>query len=126
VQSGEFFTNDEQQEIAAIISAAESSCDLEFSLFVGELENGRKEAVKLHKSLNNNAKTVLVCVDIQNRGIEIVTGSYALATIDNMVCNLVAVAMANAFATNDYVGGLRQAFSTLGAHAYRPKSMTDV
>jgi hypothetical protein len=126
VQSGDFFTTDEQNQIAKSIAAAEASSDLNFSLYVGELEEGRKDAIKLHKRLENSSATVLVCVDLQNHAIEIVTGSYASSTVDNQACRLAAVSMANAFAINDFVGGFNQAFSGLGAHAYRPKSMTDV
>ena len=126
MQSGDFFTTDEQNEIAKSIAAAEANSDLNFSLYVGELEVGRKDAIKLHKKLDNSSATVLVCVDLQNHGIEIVTGSYAASTVDNQVCRLAAISMANAFVVNDYVGGLNQGFSVLGAHAYRPKSMTDV
>jgi hypothetical protein len=126
VQSGDFFTTDEQNQIAKSIAAAEASSDLNFSLYVGELEEGRKDAIKLHKRLENSSATVLVCVDLQNHAIEIVTGSYATSTVDNQACRLAAVSMANAFAINDFVGGFNQAFSALGAHAYRPKSMTDV
>jgi hypothetical protein len=126
VQSGDFFTTDEQNQIVKSIAAAEASSDLNFSLYVGELEEGRKDAIKLHKRLENSSATVLVCVDLQNHAIEIVTGSYASSTVDNQACRLAAVSMANAFAINDFVGGFNQAFSVLGAHAYRPKSMTDV
>jgi hypothetical protein len=126
VQSGDFFTTDEQNQIAKSIAAAEASSDLNFRLYVGELEEGRKDAIKLHKRLENSSATVLVCVDLQNHAIEIVTGSYASSTVDNQACRLAAVSMANAFAINDFVGGFNQAFSVLGAHAYRPKSMTDV
>ena len=124
--SGDFFTTDEQNEIAKSIAAAETNSDLNFSLYVGELGEGRKDAIKLHKKLDNSSATVLVCVDLQNHAIEIVTGSYASSTVDNQVCRLAAISMANAFVVNDYVGGLNQAFAVLGAHAYRPKSMTDV
>ena len=124
--SGDFFTTDEQNQIAKSIAAAEASSDLIFSLYVGELEEGRKDAIKLHKRLENSSATVLICVDLQNHAIEIVTGSYASSTVDNQACRLAAVSMANAFAINDFVGGFNQAFSVLGAHAYRPKSMTDV
>ena len=124
--SGDFFTTDEQNLIAKAIAVAESSSNLNFSLFVGELGQGRKDAINLHKSLDNSNSTVLVCVDLQNHVIEIVTGGYASATVDNQTCRLAAVSMANAFVINDYVGGLIQAFSVLGAHAYRPKSITDV
>ena len=126
MQSGDFFTTDEQNQIAKSIAAAEASSDLNFSLYVGELEEGRKDAIKLHKRLENSSATVLVCVDLQNHAIEIVTGSYASSTVDNQACRLAAVSMANAFAINDFVGGFNKAFSVLGAHAYRPKSMTDV
>ena len=124
--SGEFFTVDEQNEIAKAIAAAEAASDVNFSLFVGELENGRKEAIDLHSKLANSSATILVCIDLQNFAIEIVTGSYASATVDDQVCRLAAISMANAFAINDFVGGISQAFSVLGAHAYRPRSMTDV
>jgi hypothetical protein len=126
VQSGDFFTTDEQNQIAKSIAAAEASSDLNFSLYVGELEEGRKDAIKLHKRLENSSATVLVCVDLQNHAIEIVTGSYASSTVDNQACRLAAVSLANAFAINDFVGGFNQAFAVLGEHAYRPKSMTDV
>lgn len=126
MRSGEFFTQDEQNQIAKAIAVAEESSELNFSLYVGELEEARKEAIKLHSLLENNSHTVLVCVDLQNHAIEIVTGSYAASTVDNQVCRLAAISMANAFVVNDYVGGLNQAFAVLGAHAYRPKSMTDV
>ena len=126
MQSGDFFTTDEQNEIAKSIAAAETNSDLNFSLYVGELEECRKDAIKLHKKLDNSSATVLVCVDLQNHAIEIITGSYASSTVDNQVCRLAAISMANAFVVNDYVGGLNQAFAVLGAHAYRPKSMTDV
>jgi len=91
VPSGDFFTTSEQNLIAESIAAAEASCDLSFSLFVGELEEGRKDAIKLHKSLDKSSATVLVCVDLQNHAIEIVTGSYASATVDNQACRLAAV-----------------------------------
>ena len=117
MQSGDFFTTDEQNQIAKSIAAAEASSDLNFSLYVGELEEGRKDAIKLHKRLENSSATVLVCVDLQNHAIEIVTGSYASSTVDNQACRLAAVAMANAFAINDFVGGFNQAVSVLGAHA---------
>ena len=102
--SGDFFTTNEQNQIAESIAAAEASSDLSFSLFVGELEDGRKDAIKLHKSLDQSSATVLVCVDLQNHAIEIITGSYASATVDNQACRLAAVAMANAFTINDFVG----------------------
>lgn len=51
MQSGDFFTTDEQNEIAKSIAAAETNSDLNFSLYVGELEEGRKDAIKLHKNL---------------------------------------------------------------------------
>jgi hypothetical protein len=102
VQSGDFFTTDEQNQIAKSIAAAEASSDLNFSLYVGELEEGRKDANKLHKRLENSSATVLVCVDLQNHAIEIVTGSYASSTVDNQACRLAAVSMANAFAINDF------------------------
>jgi hypothetical protein len=125
VSSGEFFTTDEQNQIAKAISVAEATSDLNFSLYVGELESGRKDAVKLFSQLKNSSHTVLVCVDIQNQDIEIVSGSYASTTVDDQSCRLAAVAMANAFGINDFIGGLAQGFAILGSHAYRPKSMTD-
>ncbi len=101
--SGDFFTTDEQNQIAKSIAAAEASSDLNFSLFVGELEEGRKDAIKLHKRLENSSATVLVCVDLENHAIEIVTGSYASSTVDNQACRLAAVSLANAFAINDFL-----------------------
>ena len=41
--SGEFFTVDEQNEIAKSIAAAEAASDVNFSLFVGELEMEEKK-----------------------------------------------------------------------------------
>ncbi len=123
--SGDFFTQDEQNQIAKAIASAEASSDLNFSLFVGELDEGRKDAIKLHSLLENNSYTVLVCVDLQNHAIEIVTGSYASTTVDDQACRLAAVSMANAFTISDFVGGINQGFAVLGAHAYRPKSLTE-
>ena len=123
--SGDFFTQDEQNQIAKAIASAEASSHLNFSLFVGELDEGRKDAIKLHSLLENNSYTVLVCVDLQNHAIEIVTGSYASTTVDDQACRLAAVSMANAFTISDFVGGINQGFAVLGAHAYRPKSLTE-
>ena len=39
MQSGDFFTTDEQNEIAKSIAAAETNSDLNFSLYVGELKD---------------------------------------------------------------------------------------
>ena len=57
--------------IALILGAPETvpagnpaSSDLNFSLFVGELEEGRKDAIKLHKRLENSSATVLVKVTL--------------------------------------------------------------
>jgi uncharacterized membrane protein YgcG len=68
---------------------------------------------------------VLVCVDLQNHAIEIVTGNFASTLVDDQACKLAAVSMANAFANSDFVGGLIQGFAVLGSHAYKPKSLTD-
>jgi hypothetical protein len=125
VRSGEFFTQDEQNQIAKAIAVAEESSELNFSLYVGELEEARKEAIKLHSLLENNSHTVLVCVDLQNHAIEIVTGNFASTLVDDQACKLAAVSMANAFTNNDFVGGLIQGFAVLGSHAYKPKSLTD-
>ncbi len=108
-------------EIDRALRAAETYCRLEFSVFVGSVEDHepRAFAERLHASLLTPEMSVLLMVDPDERALEIVTGADARRRLDDRSVGLAATTMQRSFERDDLVGGLRDGLRCLSEHARR-------
>lgn len=106
-------------DIRQALLTAERRSGLRFALFIGEPADGRRHfAERLHAALGEEAAdAVLVFVDHNGRGLEIVTGENARHRLTDAACRLAAMSMATAFGAGDLVGGLLYGIADLGEHA---------
>lgn len=111
--AGEPFTSRQTQELSRAVRLARERSGLDFSLFVGRVEDAldggepRRAAERLHAALGERAPgAVLVVVDPAVRRIEVVTGARARLRLDDRSCALAALSMSSAFAGGDLTGGI--------------------
>lgn len=118
---GEAFTGGERHDIDKAIRDAETISRHEFSVFVGTSEGEtRPFAERLHAALSAPERSVLVMVDPGRRIVEIVTGAEVRRDLDDHAVHLAALAMRQAFAAGDLVGGICQGVTMLAEHARAP------
>lgn len=118
------FTPQQLDEIKRAVRHAESVCGLTFSIFVGvSEEDARAYAVRLHGALADPPHSVLVLCDPEFHRLEIVTGSEARRTLDDVNCGLAAAAMETNFIAGDIAGGVVAGLQQLGALARAPKAL---
>ncbi len=114
------FTTRQLLRIDEALRAADRSTGLTFSVYVGEiLEPIREGAEKLHASLADPARSVLVAVSPQQRQLEIITGSTARKRLADRDCKLAALSMAASFGGGDLAGGIVSGLAQLADHAGR-------
>ncbi len=101
----------------AIARAEADAPGLHFSVYVGDLPQGRTSAQARHAQLADPAVSVLVAVDPGARAVEIITGTRAQKVLDDDSCALAIMAMTSSFSAGDLVGGLRAGLTLLGDHA---------
>jgi uncharacterized membrane protein YgcG len=121
VPAGNAFDNLQRYDIEQAIQHAEATSGLLFSVHVGTAdEEPRAFAERLHASLAEPARTVLVVVDPGHRWLQIVTGAEAQLELSDEDCRLASLAMTSAFAAGDLAGGLSAGVQQLGEHAHHP------
>lgn len=119
--AGELFTAGQRNEIDRAIRQAETLCRFEFSVFVGRAESEtRPFAERLHATLPDPGRSVLILVDPAVRLLEVVTGAQAYAQLDDTQVELAVLSMKSAFAAGDLVGGITRGLQQLAEHAQRP------
>lgn len=114
--AGEAFSARQRADVERAIEQANQASGLTFSVYVGDLQGGRDQAVRMHDSLHASDSAVLVAIDPSRRDLEIVTGKIAARTLDERACSLGAVTMTSAFSQGDLVGGLVRGVQLLGSH----------
>lgn len=103
---------------------AEEDSGLAFSLYLGAAEGDpRLFAQRLHASLAEPARAVLLLCDPEQRALEIVTGQLARRSLPDADCQLAAVGMQSSFAGGDLVGGLVSGLQQLGRDARAPRTL---
>lgn len=111
-----------EAEISRAIRAAEASCGLTFSVFLGPLgARPAEQAAALHTRLDDAADTVLVAVDPVGHAAEVVVGESARRYLDDRAAGLGCVAMTPQLSAGDVTGGVVNGLRTLAEHARHPK-----
>ena len=124
--AGELFTAGQRNEIDRAIRQAEALCHLDFSVFVGRAESEtRPFAERLHSTLPEPGRSVLIMVDPAVRLLEVVTGAQAHTQLDDHQVELAVLTMKSAFAAGDLVGGIVRGVQQLAQHAERPPVRRD-
>ncbi|HEY1486520.1 MAG TPA: DUF5130 family protein, partial [Micromonosporaceae bacterium] len=101
------FTTTQLLRIADALKLADSSTDLTFSVYVGDLDQPvRGHAEKLHGQMLDPDASTLIAVSPNQRVLEIVTGSIARRRIPDRSAKLAALSMSAAFGGGDLAGGL--------------------
>ena len=119
--AGDGITDRQRLAIEEIVTAAEQLCGLKFTVFVGQLSDGRSSAQAiLANSGADGTRTVLTAIDPVSRELEIVTGSHAASIIDDRTCALAALAMTSSFQAGELIGGIRNGINLMANHARQP------
>lgn len=123
VASGDL-SSAQRSELDRAIRRAEQASRLEFSVFLGPLDDdGRDLAGRLHALLSAPARSVLVAVDEESRRLEVVTGADARRVLTDAEVGLAVAAMQSSFAAGDVLGGLTRGLASLAEHARQPETL---
>lgn len=124
VPSGDGFTPAQRQQIDKAIRDAETSSRHEFSVFVGRAEGDPRDyAHRLHASLVNPSRSLLILVDPAQRALEIVTGAEVRRTLTDEEVGLAVAEMTTLFEHDDLVEGMVRGICLLASHAERPRTL---
>jgi uncharacterized membrane protein YgcG len=97
---------------------ADSSTGLTFSVYVGDLDEPiRAHAEKLHAQLADPSRSVLIAISLNQRRLEIITGSEARKRLPDRSAKLAALSMTAAFTGGDLAGGVISGLAQLAEHA---------
>jgi uncharacterized membrane protein YgcG len=97
---------------------ADSSTGLTFSVYVGDLDEPiRAHAEKLHAQLADPSRSVLMAISLNQRRLEIITGSEARKRLPDRSAKLAALSMTAAFTGGDLAGGVISGLAQLAEHA---------
>jgi uncharacterized membrane protein YgcG len=124
VAGGDALTPAQRLQIDKAIRDAETSSRHEFSVFVGRAEGDpRAYAERLHASLVNPDRSVLILVDPAQRVIEILTGSQVRRSLTDEEVGLAVAEMESLFQHDDLVAGIVRGICLLASHAEGPRSL---
>jgi uncharacterized membrane protein YgcG len=124
VAAGDGLTAAQRLQIDKAIRDAETSSRHEFSVYVGRGEGDPRDyAERLHASLVNPARSVLVMVDPAERTIEIVTGLEVRRSLTDEEVGLAVAEMASLFEHGDVANGIVRGICLLASHAERPPTL---
>ncbi len=121
---GDGFTDEQRARLARSVAATEQATGLNVVLHVGPLEGGREGARALLASCGEASEaSVVVAVDPNARGLQIVTGRQAAVILDDRTCGLVALAMTSSFSAGDLVGGIRNGLQVMADHGRNSRTV---
>lgn len=121
---GDGLTSAERQQIDKAIRDAETTSRHEFSVYVGHADGApRLYAQRLHASLVNPARSVLIMVDPKQRAIEVVTGAEVRRTLTDEEAGLAVAEMTTLFEHGELVDGIIRGIWLLASHAERPPTL---
>jgi hypothetical protein len=101
------FTTRQLLRLDEVLRLANRGTGLNFSVYVGPLEEPvREHAVRLHSQLTDAANSVLIALSPNQRLLEVVTGSEARKRIPDRDARLAALSMVAAFGGGDLAGGI--------------------
>ncbi len=125
--SGDGLTSVQRLQIDKAIRDAETSSRHEFSVYVGRVDSQfgepRAFAQRLHASLVNPSRSVLVMVDPAQRVAEIVTGAEVRRSLTDDEVSLALAEMTSLFEHGDIVPGIVHGICMLAAHAEHPRTL---
>lgn len=111
-------------DLKRAVRLAEEDSGLAFSLYLGAAEGDpHAHAERLHASLVEPERAVLILCDPEQRALEIVTGRLARRELPDADCQLAALTMRSSFAGGDLVGGLIAGLQQLGRDARAPRTL---
>jgi uncharacterized membrane protein YgcG len=124
VAAGDGLTAAQRLQIDKAIRDAETSSRHEFSVYVGAGEDdSRQYAERLHASLVNPARSVLIMVDPAQRTVEIVTGAEVRRSLTDEEVGLAVAEMTSLFEHGDMTNGIVRGICLLAAHSERPPTL---
>jgi uncharacterized membrane protein YgcG len=124
VPAGDGLSSSQRQQIDKAIRDAETSSRHEFSVFVGRAEGEpRVYAQRLHASLVNPSRSVLILVDPGQRATEIVTGAEVRRSLTDEEVGLALAEMTSLFEHRDLVAGIVRGICLLASHAEKPRTL---
>ncbi len=122
--AGDALSAAQRHQIDKAIRDAETTCRHEFSVYVGRAEGEpRQYAERLHGSLVNPARSVLILVDPARRALEIITGSEVRRSLRDEEVGLAAAEMTSLFQHGDLASGITRGICVLASHAERPRTL---
>lgn len=122
--AGDELTPAESSRLERAVRIAEEVSGLTFSVYLTTSEeDSRAYALRLHGSLDEPGRSVLVLCDPGFRILEIVTGRSARRALPDRVCALAAATMRSSFVADDIVGGLSNGITQLGEAARQPPTL---
>lgn len=122
--AGDGLTVSQREEIARAVGNADRLGGLDFSVYVGPAESdARAHALRLHASLEDPERSVIVLCDPAAHRLEVVTGRVARRQLDDTSVALAVVSMQTFFRGGDLVGGLAWGVQQLGEAARQPKTL---
>ncbi|GLY01430.1 MULTISPECIES: DUF5130 family protein [Actinoplanes] len=114
------FTTRELRHLDEALSTADQVTGLNFSIYLGELEEpARAAAEKLHQQTRAPQTGVLIALSPDQRVLEIVIGSAARRRISDHDAKLAVFSMTASFSVGDLAGGLLVGIDQLASHAGR-------
>lgn len=121
---GDGFTSSQRASIDKAIRDAETTCRHEFSVYVGRASGDpRAYASRLHASLVNPARSVLILLDPTARALEVVTGAEVRRDLTDDEVNLVTAQIRAELAEGRLVDGLVRGINQLAAYARKPGTL---
>jgi uncharacterized membrane protein YgcG len=124
VLAGDGLTPADTGQLERAVKIAEEASGLSFALYLTTSEeDARAYALRLHGSLEEPARSVLVLCDPGFRVLEIVTGQAARRALPDRVCALAAATMRSSFVAGDIAGGLANGITQLGEAARQPPTL---
>jgi len=110
--------------VEAVVAREQQRCGVDFSVYLGDLPEGRESALGLHSALGANAENaVLMAIDPGRRITEIVTGERSRVWVDDRACALATLSMLSSLQLGDWVGAIDRGLTTLGDQARHPASL---